>query len=179
MTIEQKYQAEIKLFGNQIREIKKAKNLTQKQLKALCGIRQSQISLLEKATQNPNPAFDTLVKLAYGFKTHIASLFAYSPKQAQLPFRKRYSSIEDRTQAEKKEFGKRVEELCEHRKLNQYELAILAKIDAADLSRHINGQGNIEFYNVLKLALALEVRMFDLFDYNGSLPDNRGFSGKL
>lgn len=79
----------------------------------------------------------------------------------------------------KKNFGKRVEELCSHRKLKQDELAILASIDAADLSRYINGETNIEFFSIAKIAEALEVRMFDLFDYEGPLPDNRGFRGKF
>lgn len=179
MTIEQKYQSEIKLFGKQIKELRKAKNLTQNQLKAVSGITQSQISLLEKADTDPNPEFETLVKLATGFKVQIVALFAYSTKQRISPFRKKYQSIEHRAEFEKKQFGKRIEELCKHRKLNQDELAILARIDAADLSRYINGEGNVEFFNLVRISEALEVRIFDLFDYNGSLPDNKGFKGKL
>lgn len=104
MSAEQKYKSEITSFCTQVKQLRKESGITQIQLKALTGITQSQISLLETAESNPNPGFETLVKLASGFKVHLAQLFASNTKNSGPAFRKKYHSIEKRTNAEKKEF---------------------------------------------------------------------------
>lgn len=179
MSFEDQYKSEIKLFCKHIRELRTGKGLTQKQLTQLSGITQSQISLLEKPETNPNPEFNTLVKLAWGLKVHLEAFFLYSSKSKLPIFRNKHKSVEQRYIAEKEEFGRRVEKLCRHRKLKQDELSILAGIYAGDLSRYINGDGNVEFYSILKIAGALEVRIYDLFDYDGLLPDNKTFKGRI
>lgn len=179
MSAENIYKNEIKLFCKHINKIRIAKGLTQKKLNLASGITQSQISLLENPDSRPNPEFETLVKLAWGFKIEMAFLYKYLNPTEPPVIEKKFKTIQQRTKLEKQMFGLRVEELYKHRKLKQDEFAILAKIDAADISRYVNGDSNIEFFNLVKIASALEVSLFMLFDYDGPLPDNKGFKGKL
>jgi transcriptional regulator with XRE-family HTH domain len=179
MSTETQYKSEIALFCEHIKSLRKARDLTQNQLKVFSGITQSQISLLEKPGSNPNPEFDTLVKLSTGLKSELKFLFSYKSKSLIPVLKRKFKTVESRAIFEKTKFGSRIESLCDHRGLLQEELAILSKIDAADLSRYINGEGNIEFFSILKIAIALEVKLFTLFDYDGPLPDNKSFKGKI
>lgn len=179
MSIDNQYKIEVKLLSERIRDLRKERVLTQKQLKELSGITQSQISLLENTKEVSNPEFDTLIKLAIGLKVQLTDLFNYGNKSVTPIYKSTYRSIEKRSSDEKILFGQRVEDLHKHRKLKQDEFSILARIDAADLSRYIHGDGNIEFYSIIKIAVALEIPTIMLFDYEGELPDNKKFKGRL
>jgi len=58
------------LLGSQLHELREARHLTQKDLESLTGIRQSEISRIERGTANPTR--DTLIKLGAAFQQRIA-----------------------------------------------------------------------------------------------------------
>lgn len=178
MSIESLYKTEITLFREHVKSLRKAKGLTQNQLRDVSGITQSQISVLEKTGVSPNPSFDTLVRLSHGFKIEMKFLFLYKTKEPIPAIKKTFKTTNERSEIERGKFGIRIEKICLHRNLIQEELAVLAKIDPSDLSRYISGEVNIEFFSILKIATALEIKIFDLFDYNGLMPDNKYFKGK-
>lgn len=70
---------------------------------------------------------------------------------------------EKRYNLELKEFGQRVRRIRERQNLTQLQLEILTGIDRSEISRIENGIRNIEFYTIVKLALALEVSISELF----------------
>ena len=65
------YEMELKveLLGEMIRSVRKEKNLTQEQLGKLVGVNKSQISKLEKNTQNVT--IETILKVFRALKTNI------------------------------------------------------------------------------------------------------------
>ncbi|MBA3829959.1 MAG: helix-turn-helix transcriptional regulator [Taibaiella sp.] len=72
--------------------------------------------------------------------------------------------IESRYRIDIREFGARLRQLRESKKLSQLDLEILCGINRTEISRIENGHKNIEFITLVKLALALEVQLFDLFE---------------
>lgn len=161
-------------FGERIKTLRAAKGITQGKFRILTTLTQSQISLIE--TGKSNFTIETIVKLATGLQVEISYLYEDNNK---LPAKRIIRVFDERVKYEKVKFGARILRLCNHRKQTQDELAILANIDPGDLSRYINGEGNIEFYNIYRISEALEVSLFDLFNYDGNLPDNSNFRGKL
>ena len=73
--------------------------------------------------------------------------------------------------------GGRIKQLRKHRKLTLLDLEILSGINDSDISRYERGLENIEFYTIYKLAMALEVNVYHLTDYEGKLPDKNNFNG--
>ena len=73
--------------------------------------------------------------------------------------------------------GSRMKQLRKHRKLTLLDLEILSGINDSDISRYERGLENIEFYTIYKLAMALEVNVYHLTDYEGKLPDKNNFKG--
>jgi DNA-binding Xre family transcriptional regulator len=78
---------------------------------------------------------------------------------------------------ELEKLGKRIQEIRKHRKLRLLDVEILSGINDSDISRYERGKENIEFQTIFKLAMALEVEVKVLLDYDGSLPDNESFKG--
>lgn len=72
--------------------------------------------------------------------------------------------MEERYQAEIKKFGKRVRQLRKDNNLTQIDLELLCGINNGDISRIENGQTNIEFFSIVKLAEALKVELYELFE---------------
>jgi len=72
----------------------------------------------------------------------------------------------DRYTYELLELGKRLRSIRLRRKLTQVDLEIKTGINNGDISRIENGQKNLEFYTLVKLADALEVELTDLFKKN-------------
>jgi transcriptional regulator with XRE-family HTH domain len=176
MKILESFSDESRTFGERIKTLRSDNQMTQGKFRAVTTLTQSQISLIE--TGKSNFTFETIVKLAIGLQVEIAYLFDYENNNGTV-IKKVSLAFDKRLRSEKIKFGTRIMKLCSHRKQKQDELAILANIDPGDLSRYINGDKNIEFYTIYRIALALEVLLFDLFDYNGPLPDNSKFKGKL
>ncbi|PSL43326.1 helix-turn-helix protein [Chitinophaga niastensis] len=59
--------------------------------------------------------------------------------------------------------GKRLQQLRKERKLTQMDMEVRSGINNGDISRIENGQKNIEFHSIVKLAAALEVELYQLF----------------
>ena len=73
MDVEQKYRLEIRAFGQRLKELRRAENLTQLQLEILCGMDRSEISKIENGLKNIE--FLTLIKLSNGLKLDLFELF--------------------------------------------------------------------------------------------------------
>lgn len=69
----------------------------------------------------------------------------------------------DRYTYELMELGKRIRYFRKRSKLTQVDLELRTGINNGDISRIENGQKNIEFYTIVRLAEALEVELQDLF----------------
>lgn len=70
---------------------------------------------------------------------------------------------EQRYDAEIEAFGKRLRNIREAKKLSQLDLEVKSGINRTEISRIENGQKNIEFFTIVKLATALEVELKELF----------------
>lgn len=71
--------------------------------------------------------------------------------------------MEKRYKKEIEAFGTRLKELREKQKLTQLDLEIQSGINRTEISRIENGQKNIEFLTIVKLAIALDVDLKDFF----------------
>jgi transcriptional regulator with XRE-family HTH domain len=69
----------------------------------------------------------------------------------------------DRYTKELLELGERLRSIRLRKNLTQIDLEVKSGINNGDISRIENGQKNIEFYTLIKLAEALEVELVDLF----------------
>lgn len=80
---------------------------------------------------------------------------------------------------ELEELGKRLRALRKARKLRLLDMEVLSGIQDSKLSRIERGLENIEFHTIFKLAKALQVKVIEVFDYTGPLPDNDSFKNPL
>lgn len=71
---------------------------------------------------------------------------------------------EKRYQIEIKSFGKRLKQIRESKNLLQLDLELSSGINRTEISRIENGQKNIEFFTIVKLAEALNVGLQDFFN---------------
>jgi HTH-type transcriptional regulator, competence development regulator len=71
--------------------------------------------------------------------------------------------MEKRYKKEIEAFGTRLKELREKQQLTQLDLEIQSGINRTEISRIENGQKNIEFLTIVKLAIALDVDVKDFF----------------
>jgi transcriptional regulator with XRE-family HTH domain len=172
MNIEARYLKETSSFGKRIKGFRKYEDVNQKRFAVKVSLTQSQVSLIENG--NSNFEFATLVKLANGLKVEIAELFNYDGSY-MIKKLSRVQEINNRTDIEKKKLSKRLQELIEHRNIKQDALAVLSSIDEGDFSRFVNGEQNIEFFNLVKIAEGLKAELVDLFNYDGPLPNNKNF----
>jgi transcriptional regulator with XRE-family HTH domain len=70
---------------------------------------------------------------------------------------------EQRYQQEIKAFGKRLKELRLEKGLIQLDLDLKAGMNRSEISKIENGQKNIEFLTIVKLAEALGVELYEFF----------------
>lgn len=66
-----------KLFGTNVRLLRRQRDLTQEQLASKVGVSSNFISLLENG--DTSPSFDTLEKLAQALSVEVADLFRTRP----------------------------------------------------------------------------------------------------
>lgn len=71
---------------------------------------------------------------------------------------------EKRYQIEIKSFGKRLKQIRESKNLLQLDLELSSGINRTEISRIENGQKNIEFFTIVKLAEVLGVQIRDFFE---------------
>jgi DNA-binding Xre family transcriptional regulator len=117
--------------------------------------------------------------LAIALRIEIAGLFDYKNQLEKRTIVKNQQDFITRLSKEKENLGNRISQLCKHRKIDQEELGILSKIASSDISLYINGEENLVLLTLLKIAIGLEVEIVDLFNYDGEMPDNNTFKGKL
>lgn len=71
--------------------------------------------------------------------------------------------MEKRYKEEIEAFGIRLKELREKQRLTQLDLEIQSGINRTEISRIENGQKNIEFLTIVKLAIALDIDLKEFF----------------
>ena len=85
----------------------------------------------------------------------------------------------DEVVSELEKLGKRLRGLRKHRKLRLLDVEVLSGIQDSKISRIERGLENIEFHTIFRLSKALQVRISNVFDYNGVMPDNKTFKNPL
>lgn len=70
---------------------------------------------------------------------------------------------EKRYEKEIAKFGQRLKKMREERNLSQLDLELNCGINRTEISRIENGQKNIEFFTIIKLAEALQIELLDFF----------------
>ena len=176
MTIDERLKTEQILLGQRITQLMEAQQLTQKKLAEKSGLEVRTIRRIEKGEANSE--FRTLVKLSDGLKVPIAAIFDYAGEINLTSLIENLNS-DERLLQETKKVGQRILALCKHRGIDQEELGVLSNIANSDISLYINGQENLVLLTLLKISIALEVAITELFNYDGALPDNKTFKGKI
>ncbi len=64
------------LVGKRIKELRRAKRMTQEELAEKTNISAKYLSSIERGLENPT--FDTIIKLAYALDVEVSELFNYS-----------------------------------------------------------------------------------------------------
>ncbi|MBN8877668.1 MAG: helix-turn-helix transcriptional regulator [Sphingobacteriales bacterium] len=80
---------------------------------------------------------------------------------------------------ELKAVGLRLRTLRKHRKLKLLDMEVISGIQDSKISRIERGLENVEIHTVFKLARALKVDLLDVFQYDGTLPDNSNFKNPV
>jgi transcriptional regulator with XRE-family HTH domain len=62
-------------------------------------------------------------------------------------------------------FGKQIKKIRDEKAMSQLDLEIKSEINRTEISRIENGQKNLEFFTIVRLAFALDVDLFDLFKH--------------
>ncbi|WP_245605208.1 helix-turn-helix domain-containing protein [Niabella soli] len=73
------------------------------------------------------------------------------------------NKLEKRYNQEISLLGERLRKLREQKKLTQLDMEINSGINRTEISRIENGQKNIEFLTLVKLAIALDAELEDFF----------------
>ena len=74
--------------------------------------------------------------------------------------------MEKRYKIEITAFGKRLKQLRQKSSLTQLDLELESGISRTEISRIENGQKNIEFLTIVKLATALDISLHEFFKPN-------------
>ncbi len=74
--------------------------------------------------------------------------------------------MEEQIQNELIELGKRIRFLRKNRNMTQIDLELATGINNADISRIESGSKNIELITLIKIAIALNVTMKELFEFD-------------
>jgi transcriptional regulator with XRE-family HTH domain len=73
-------------------------------------------------------------------------------------------TVDKRYTVEIEKLGKRLREIREQKNLTQLDLELQSGLNRTEISRIENGQKNIEFYTIVKLAEALGIELNELFN---------------
>ena len=71
--------------------------------------------------------------------------------------------VEKRYKSELLSFGKKLKQLRQDRDMIQLDLEIKSGINRTEISKIENAQKNIEFFTIVKLAVALDVSLAEFF----------------
>ncbi|RYY49959.1 MAG: XRE family transcriptional regulator [Chitinophagaceae bacterium] len=80
--------------------------------------------------------------------------------------------MEDRIRKEQVALGKRLKALRKLRNLSQLDIEVATGIPNADISRIENGKTNPELVTLIRLAIALDVPVAEIFNYERDLPES-------
>lgn len=72
--------------------------------------------------------------------------------------------LDERFTYELKAFGKRVRAIRKNKGMSQLDLALAVSKDRSEISKIENGKLNIEFLTIVKIIIALESDISDLFN---------------
>ena len=78
--------------------------------------------------------------------------------------------METRISKELKSIGERIRNIRLYRKLSQLDIEVATGIANADISRIEHGKKNVEVVTLIKLAIALDVELIELFNEDGGMP---------
>lgn len=73
------------------------------------------------------------------------------------------SNFEQRYNAEIINFGEKLKNLRKAKKLTQLDIDVATGISRTEISRIENGLKNIEFITMVKLAIALDISLYEFF----------------
>ncbi len=76
----------------------------------------------------------------------------------------RVNKDEKRYKKEIVQFGSKLKELRESQNMTQLDLELASGINRTEISRIENGQNNIEFFTIVKLAEALQINIYKFFN---------------
>jgi transcriptional regulator with XRE-family HTH domain len=171
MGFEAKFESNRIALGLKCRSIRRSRKISQSQMMALSNIGESRVSNIERGKSNIE--FETLYKLKAGLKVEIAELLNFVKEG--LPLAPSEKFADNGLENEKNKFSKRLAQLLDHRSVNQRDLSIMIKMGEGEVSNFVNGMHNMEFLTIVKIAEALKVEVFTLFDYGGTLPENTNY----
>ena len=77
------------LFGQQLKKLRKSRNLSQEKLAELCGFETNQIGRIERSERNVS--FEGLMRISYGLAMPPAELFKTIPTIKRQPKKGQYS----------------------------------------------------------------------------------------
>jgi transcriptional regulator with XRE-family HTH domain len=177
MDIAKRLKIEQAHLSERITELKKANQISQKKLAELSGLSVRLIRRIEK--EEANPELKTILRLSIGLKVAVVTLFDYKDQIKRASSIRSLRNLEKQLATEREKLGIRISKLCKHRNINQEELGVLSKIASSDISLYISGAENLVLLTLLKIAIALEIEIVDLFNYDGTMPDNKTFRGKI
>lgn len=167
MDFQKLFEEEKTNFGKKVATIANLLNLNQSQLGQRCGINRTEINRLING--NKNLEFKTIIKVANGIPTLTKCLFDYTHNfTLDMLIRKR--NLLTRINEEKRFLGQRLADLRKHKNLIQLDIDLESGIWNSDISRIENALSNSKQYSLFRLALALGVTTYDLFDYDGKMP---------
>lgn len=72
--------------------------------------------------------------------------------------------MEDRYKYELQKLGSRIRQIRDSKGLLQLDIEVESGINRTEISRIENGQKNIEFFTLVKIAEALKVELYQLFE---------------
>lgn len=72
--------------------------------------------------------------------------------------------MEDRYKYELQKLGKKIRQIRDSKGLLQLDIELESGINRTEISRIENGQKNIEFFTLVKIAEALKVDLYQLFE---------------
>lgn len=178
MGIEELHEDASLKFASTLRQLINKFYGSNRRLAKISGLAESTIRKLQSPSSNPT--LETLSRLALCFNIDIKDFFSSVPlngaaKQEQIlenEILENNSSIQDN-------LAKRLRTLLDYRKIDPSTLSILAyEIDYSSTIKYIKVKENVELRTLLKIAEGLEVSIYILFDFDGSMPTNI-FKGRM
>jgi transcriptional regulator with XRE-family HTH domain len=167
MNFQELFEEEKINFGKKIASIANSLSLNQGQLGVRCAINRTEINRIINGKKNLE--FETIIKMANGISILTKYLFDYD-NQFTLDLVLRKRDLIARTAEEKHLLGQRLLRLRKHKSLIQLDLDLESGIWDSNISRIENALSNAKHFSLFRLAMALGISTYDLFNYEGGMP---------